>query len=68
MPAWTQDAAIANEHQRFFGNVKQKGMDVSWWKPWIHQLLVHVGTSRTGKGARERQREKAAVAAHRTTT
>ena len=68
MPTWAQDAAIVNEHQRLLGIVKQTGMGVSWWKPWIHQLMLYVGTSRTGKGARKRQREKAAVAAHRTTT
>ena len=67
-PTWTQDAAIGNEHHRLLGNVKRKGMDVSEWKPWIHQLLLYVGTSRTGKGARGRQRGKTAVAAHRTTT
>ena len=39
-PTWKQDAAIANEHQRLLGNVKQLGMDVAWWKPWIHQLLL----------------------------
>ena len=68
MPTWTQDTAIANDSQRFLANVKQTATDVSWWKPWTHQLLVYVGTSRTGKGARERQFAKAAVAAQRTST
>ena len=68
MPTWTQDAAIANEHHRLVGNVKQKAMDVAWWKPWIHQLLLYVGSSRTGKGAADRKRAKTAVAADRTAT
>ena len=60
MPTWTQDAAISNEHHRFLGNVKRKVMDVDRCKPWTHQLLLYVGTSRTGKGARERRNMKAA--------
>ena len=68
MPRWTHDMAIVDDVQRFLVNVKQKATGVSWWKPWIHQLLVYIGTSRTGKGARERQFAKAAVAAQRTST
>ena len=68
MPRWTHDTAIAGDLQRFLVNVKQKATDVSWWKPWIHQLLVYIGTSRTGKGAGERLFAKAAVAAQRTST
>jgi hypothetical protein len=49
MPRWTQDAAIASEHHRLLGNVKQKAMDVSWWKPWTHQLLLYVGSSDQAK-------------------
>ena len=68
MPKWAQGTAIANDSQRFLANAKQKATDGSWWKPWTHQLLVDVGTSRTGTGARERQFAKAAVAAQRTST
>ena len=66
MPRWTHDTAIVYDIQRFLVNVKQKATDVSRWKPWTHQLLVYIDTFGTGKGARERQFAKAAVAAQRT--
>ena len=68
MPTWAQDAAIANEHHTLIGRVKQKAMGVAWWKPWIHQLLLYAGSSRTGKGAADRKRAKTAAAADRTAT
>jgi hypothetical protein len=68
MPTWAQDPAIANEHYRLLGNVTQRSMDVSWWKPWTHQLVLYVGSSRPGEAAVERKRAKTAAAAHRTTT
>ena len=45
MPKCTQDTAIANDSQRFLANVKQTRLDLSWWKPRIHQLFVYIGTS-----------------------
>ena len=59
MPMWTQDAAASNEHLMFSGGVKQMVLSVQWWRPWTHQLLLYVGTARTGKGARQRQTTKA---------
>ena len=34
--------------------VKQKKADLNWWRPWIHQLLLFVGTARQGQGANKR--------------
>ena len=62
MPKWKQDAATFNEDLPFLGDVKQKVTNMQWWRPWIHQLLLYVGTARQSKGARQRQNKKANVA------
>ena len=33
----------------FLGQVKQKVGNMKWWKQWIHQLLLYVGTARQGR-------------------
>ena len=38
-----------------FGRVKQKRTDIQRWKPRLHQLMIYVGTSRTGQGAAKRK-------------
>ena len=40
------------------GNVKQKATNMGWWVPRVHQLMVYVGTSRTGMGAKNAKRIK----------
>ena len=43
------------------GRVKQKSTDIRWWKPRLHQLMIYVGTSRTGQEAAKRKSKKGAV-------
>ena len=33
------------------GKVKQKRVDLRWWKQGVHQIVLWVGTARQGKGA-----------------
>ena len=33
------------------GKVKQKNADLHWWVPGVHQLVLWMGTARTGKGS-----------------
>ena len=33
------------------GKVKQKRVDLHWWKQGVHQIVLWVGTARQGKGA-----------------
>ena len=56
MPKWRHDAANYGEDLPPLGNVKQAAMDRTRWRPWIHQLLLFVGASRQGQGARKRWR------------
>ena len=62
MLKWKPNAPTFNEDLPFLGDVKQKVTNMQWWRPWIHQLLLYVGTARQGKGARQRQNKKATVA------
>ena len=43
----------------FLGQVKQKVGNMKWWKPWIHQLLLYVGTARQGRVAKQNSSLKA---------
>ena len=45
----------------FLGDVKQKVTLTKCWKPRIHQLLLYVGTSRQGQGAKQRMEENTAA-------
>ena len=53
MPDWKPEAVTFNKDLVFLGAVKQKVGDMKWWRPWIHQLLLYVGTSRRGRGAKQ---------------
>ena len=35
-----------------FGRLKQKSIDPNWWCSGVHQILLWVGTSRPGQGAK----------------
>jgi hypothetical protein len=59
LPKWETDTATFNQALPHLGNVRQKPMDTKWEKPWIHQLLLYVGTARQGKAARRRHFQKA---------
>jgi hypothetical protein len=59
LPSWSKDAATFNETLPHLGTVLQKGINLQWWVPYIHQLVLYVGTARQGKGARKRQHMKA---------
>ena len=48
-----------NKDLPFLGQVKQKKANITWWRPFIHLLLLYVGTARTGKGAKLKKHLKA---------
>ena len=52
MPEWKEKEVRLNKDLPFLGQAKQKKANMTWWRPFIHQLLLYVGTSRTGKGAK----------------
>ena len=56
MPNWEQDAGTYNKDLMLLGSVKQKVLNIQWWRLCMHQLLLYVGTARQGLGARQRQR------------
>jgi hypothetical protein len=58
MPDWKPEAVTFNKDLVFLGAVKQKVGDMKWWRPWIHQLLLYVGTSRQGRGANQKKHIK----------
>ena len=45
-------------HLRDLGKVKQKAVDLQRWVPWIHQLLLWVGSSRNGRPMLVRNQRK----------
>ena len=54
-------AAVAAKRKRaatlegcvHLGKVKQKAVDLRWWKRGVHQIVVWMGTARQGKGSRK---------------
>ena len=54
-------AAVAAKRQQaatlegcvHLGKVKQKAVDLHWWKRGVHQIVVWMGTARRGKGSRK---------------
>ena len=61
MPHWKQDEDSGQKDIMFLGDVKQKVAKIQSWKPRIHQLFLHVGTSRQGQGATQRMKENNAA-------
>ena len=57
IPLWMEDHRIRSggDPQLDLGNAKQKQTNMGRWIPRVHQLMVYVGTSRTGQGAKRRQ-------------
>ena len=49
------DPGTFNETLPHLGNVRQNVINTKWWKPWIHQLLLYVGTDTRGEAVKERQ-------------
>ena len=43
----------------FLGQVKQEVGSMKWWKPWIHQLMLYMGTARQGRVAKQNSYLKA---------
>ena len=50
MPNGDRVKTTFNEDLPFLGEVKQKAAKTQWWRPWIHQLLLYVGTARQREG------------------
>ena len=55
IPSWEEDQGLRSGGDQLLdlGNVKQKTTNMGWWIPRVHQLMVYVGTSRTGMGAKK---------------
>ena len=60
IPKFQRDPNFFNEALPSLGDVKQKVARMEWWRPWIHQLLLYVGTARQGCAARRRDQQKRA--------
>ena len=60
IPSWEEDQGLRSGGYQLLdlGNVKQKTTNMGWWVPRVHQLMVYVGTSRTGMGAKNAKRIK----------
>ena len=60
IPSWEEDQGLRSGGDQLLdlGKVKQKTTNMGWWVPRVHQLMVYVGTSRTGMGARKAKRIK----------
>ena len=58
IPRFERDPAYFNNLLPSLGGVKQKVAQLAWWRPSIHQLLLHVGTARQGKGAAGKKRKR----------
>ena len=50
------DAAQPDEQPLDLGKLKQKRFDLRWDICFVHQVMVWVGSSRSGRGANERTR------------
>ena len=57
IPSWDDTKGVrSGGHQMLdLGNVKQKPTDMEWWVERVHQLMLFVGTARSGMGAKRRR-------------
>ena len=52
IPKWENTPA---ETELNLGHCKQKAVGWNWWKRGVHQLVMWIGTARTGQGSKKRQ-------------
>ena len=54
MPMWEGDQTLSSGEAKLLdlGRCSQKATHMSWWTQGVHQLLLHIGTARTGAQCR----------------
>ena len=59
-PMWEEDQTLSSGEAKLLalGRCRQKATNMSWWNQGVHQLLLRIGTARTGAQCRAMTSER----------